>query len=158
MEPKPLWILLTALVFFSGGWFGTEGCLEQERIALLQLKSNFFSDPFSLLDWVDVKGSDCCRWERVECNITSRRVIGLDLNFTRQGQGDVLYGYHNVDVPYGYLNVSLFLPFQELKSLTLSGNQIGDFVDNPVSLSAAFSKLEILGLRGDNFDGNIFSS
>ncbi|XVE63560.1 hypothetical protein DITRI_Ditri07aG0030200 [Diplodiscus trichospermus] len=66
MEPKWFWMLLTVLLL--EGW--SKGCLEHERIALLQLKS-FFDNPKYLSNWTDVKGSDCCQWERIECNITS---------------------------------------------------------------------------------------
>ncbi|KAL4319577.1 hypothetical protein GQ457_18G003860 [Hibiscus cannabinus] len=125
MEPKLVWILITGLAFSIA-----EGCLEQERIALLQLKSNLFND--TLLDWVDVQGSDCCRWQGVECNITSRRVIGLHLRYMR--------GYD-----YGYLNVSLFLPFDQLKSLDLTSNKIAGFVGNQ-DLTDALSNLEELDM------------
>ncbi|XVE98439.1 hypothetical protein REPUB_Repub03eG0106600 [Reevesia pubescens] len=144
MEPKWLWILLTVL--FLQGCCESEGCLEQERIALLQLKS-FFNRPYSLQNWVDVKGSDCCQWERVDCSITSRRVIRLSLNNTRHWGGR-----------YGYLDASFFLPFEELKSLYLTKNQIAGFVDNQVPLSSAFQNLEILVLYDNFFDDSILSS
>ncbi|KAG8485240.1 hypothetical protein CXB51_021086 [Gossypium anomalum] len=121
MEAKSFWVLLTTLLFIIRGWRQIEGCLEQERIALFQLKS-FFNDPIELKDWVDVKGSNCCQWERVKCNITSERVISLNLNHARRSTSN------------GYLNVSLFLPFEELKSLDLSNNKIEGFVDNKGSL------------------------
>ncbi|MBA0645254.1 hypothetical protein Goklo_013375 [Gossypium klotzschianum] len=120
MEAKSLWVLLTTLLFIIQGRRQTEGCLEQERIALFQLKS-FFNNS----NWVDVKGSNCCEWKGVECNVTTERVIGLDLGFTRQWDNREW-----ISDPYGYLNVSLFLPFEELKSLDLSGNEIADLVDN----------------------------
>ncbi|XP_022728809.1 LRR receptor-like serine/threonine-protein kinase GSO1 [Durio zibethinus] len=146
MEPKRLWIILTILLFIEG-WCETEGCWEYERIALLQLKP-FFNDPYYLRNWVDVQGSNCCKWDGVECSITSRRVIGLSLNYTRQWKPGGLW----------YLNASLFLPFQELKSLYLKGNQIADFVHNEVTLSSALGNLEILVLSRNFFDDSIFSS
>ncbi|KAK5810852.1 hypothetical protein PVK06_026169 [Gossypium arboreum] len=142
MEAKSFWVLLTTLLFIIRGWRQIEGCLEQERIALFQLKS-FFNDPIELKDWVDVKGSNCCQWERVKCNITSERVISLNLNGARRSTSK------------GYLNVSLFLPFEELKSLHLSNNKIEGFVDNKVSLLSAFDNLEFLRLYGNNFNDSI---
>ncbi|XP_022728811.1 LRR receptor-like serine/threonine-protein kinase ERL1 [Durio zibethinus] len=115
-------------------------CIEYERIALLQLKP-FFNDPHSLSNWVDVKGSNCCKWNGVECSITSRRVIGLSLNFTRQWKSGGLW----------YLNASLFLPFQELKSLYLGGNQIADFVHNEKNKS--LGKLKVAYLDGAFING-----
>ncbi|KAK5810876.1 hypothetical protein PVK06_026193 [Gossypium arboreum] len=151
MEAKSLWVLLTTLLFIIQGWRQTEGCLEQERIALFQLKS-FFNCNYSLKDWVNVKGSNCCEWEGVECNITTERVIGLYLNFARQWDNREW-----ISNPYGYLNVSLFLPFEELKSLELSGNEIADLVDNQVSVSSAFNNLEILVLTQNYFNDSILS-
>ncbi|XP_052887855.1 receptor-like protein 13 isoform X3 [Gossypium arboreum] len=151
MEAKSLWVLLTTLLFIIQGWRQTEGCLEQERIALFQLKS-FFNGNYSLKDWVNVKGSNCCEWEGVECNITTERVIGLYLNFARQWDNREW-----ISNPYGYLNVSLFLPFEELKSLELSGNEIADLVDNQVSVSSAFNNLEILVLTQNYFNDSILS-
>ncbi|TYI67946.1 hypothetical protein E1A91_D08G055000v1 [Gossypium mustelinum] len=147
MEAKSLWVLLTTLLFIIQGWRQIEGCLEQERIALFQLKS-FFNDS----NWVDVKGSNCCEWEGVECNVTTERVIGLDLGFKRQWDNREW-----ISDPYGYLNVSLFLPFEELKSLDLSGNEIADLVDNQVSVSSAFNKLETLVLTQNYFNDSILS-
>ncbi|TYH56958.1 hypothetical protein ES332_D08G056700v1 [Gossypium tomentosum] len=151
MEAKSLWVLLTTLLFIIQGWRQTEGCLEQERIALFQLKS-FFNRLYKLENWADVKGSNCCQWERVECNITSKRVIGLDLYFTRYWDNRE----RRSDLS-GYLNVSLFLPFEELKSLNLSENNIADLVDNQVSLSSVFNNLEILVLSGNNFNDSVLS-
>ncbi|KAL1155860.1 hypothetical protein V6Z11_A08G052700, partial [Gossypium hirsutum] len=135
MEAKSLWVLFTTLVFIIQGWRQTEGCLEQERIALFQLKS-FFNRPYKL--------------ER--CNITNKRVIGLDLYFTRYWDNR---GWRS-DLSE-YLNVSLFLPFEELKSLNLSENNIADLVDNQVSLSSVFNNLEILDLSGNNFNDSVLS-
>ncbi|PPD90795.1 hypothetical protein GOBAR_DD12262 [Gossypium barbadense] len=151
MEAKSLWVLLTTLLFIIQGWRQTEGCLEQERIALFQLKS-FFNRLYKLENWADVKGSNCCQWERVECNITSKRVTGLDLYFTRYWDNRE----RRSDLS-GYLNVSLFLPFEELKSLNLSENNIADLVDNQVSLSSVFNNLEILVLSGNNFNDSVLS-
>ncbi|KAB2085586.1 hypothetical protein ES319_A05G408300v1 [Gossypium barbadense] len=144
MEAKSFWVLVTTLVFIIRGWRQTEGCLEQERTALVQLKS-FFNYPLYLNDGVDVKGSNCCQWEGVECNIISGRVISLNLNYARGSTS------------YGYLNVSLFLPFEELKSLYLCGNKIAGFVDNKVSLLSAFNNLEELRLCNNYFNDSILS-
>ncbi|XVF88742.1 hypothetical protein PTKIN_Ptkin19aG0075900 [Pterospermum kingtungense] len=128
MESKWFWILLTVLLLEG---FMSNGCLKHERIALLQLKS-FFNHPRYLSNWVDVKGSDCCQWESVECSNTSRRVIQL----------------------------SLFLPFEELKSLYLYDNPIAGFVDNKgfAKQSSVLDNLEILDLSFNYLDDSILSS
>ncbi|KAB2068672.1 hypothetical protein ES319_A08G047500v1 [Gossypium barbadense] len=141
MEAKSFWVRLTTLVFIIRGWRQIEGCLEQERIALFQLKS-FFDHPTKLKDWVDMKGTNCCQWERVECNITSERVISLNLNYARRSTSN------------GYLNISLFLPFEELKSLYLGGNKIADFVDNKGEKMQPILNLEVLDLSSNLLNNN----
>ncbi|KAK6263573.1 hypothetical protein SCA6_019007 [Theobroma cacao] len=142
MESKWLWILLTVLLL--EGWLCTDACWEHERIALVQLKP-FFNYYYDLNNWVEVKGSDCCQWTRVECNTTTRRVIGLSLDFTRRRNDQ-----------YWYLNASLFLPFKELKSLSLEANGIAGFVENEgfESLSRLHN-LEVLDLRGNSLKNDI---
>ncbi|XVE80992.1 hypothetical protein DITRI_Ditri15bG0026600 [Diplodiscus trichospermus] len=111
------------------------GCRKQERDALLQLKPfiNYLKDEGSL---------DCCRWEWVECNITTRRVTKLSLNHT--------YGY--ID-PKWYINASLFLPFEELRSLYLSNNRIADCVENEgFGKLSKLRNLEILDLSWNYFN------
>ncbi|TYI13344.1 hypothetical protein ES332_A08G052500v1 [Gossypium tomentosum] len=141
MEAKSFWVRLTTLVFIIRGWRQIEGCLEQERIALFQLKS-FFDHPTKLKDWVDMKGTNCCQWERVECNITSERVISLNLNYARRSTSN------------GYLNISLFLPFEELKSLYLGGNKIAGFVDNKGEKMQPILNLEVLDLSSNLLNNN----
>ena len=107
---KRVWVseLIFILLVVKGWW--SEGCLEQERSALLQLN----------WQWEDDENySDCCQWEGVECNNTTGRVIELDLGFTR-----------NRESAEWYMNASLFTPFQQLESLDLTGNYIAGCVEN----------------------------
>ncbi|KAK8987911.1 hypothetical protein V6N11_065516 [Hibiscus sabdariffa] len=123
----------------------TNACLEHERIALLHLKP-FFNHYNDLYDW---KGSDCCGWARVECNTTSRRLIRLSLNSTRRE-----------NLGYPYLNASLFLPFQGLKSLYLPSNSIAGFLENEgfVKLSSGLNNLEILDLSENHLNDSLLLS
>ncbi|KAK0571310.1 hypothetical protein LWI29_013981 [Acer saccharum] len=100
--------------------WSTEGCLEQERFALLQLKPFFYS-PSELENWVEGDhNSDCCQWDRVECNNdTTKRVISLGLFQTR-----------DEEMGEWYLNASLFSTFQQLQWLDLSYNGIAGCVEN----------------------------
>ncbi|KAG4127616.1 hypothetical protein ERO13_D10G225865v2 [Gossypium hirsutum] len=135
MDLKLLWILLTtSLVFVQ-----IQGCWQQERVALLQLHS-----VFDVSDWIAEKGSNCCHWKNIECHNTSGRVKGLFLSFKSSWD-------------WGRLDVSLFPPFKELRSLDLSGNRIKDFIDNKVPLSTAFTNLEILILSNNDFHDSILS-
>jgi hypothetical protein len=112
------WIMLLALLTLVGEWHGRcYGCLEEERISLLEIQSLIDPDRFYLRDWVD--SSNCCEWPEIECDNTTRRVIQLSLNYARDfGLGDWV------------LNASLFLPFKELQSLELGVNGLVGCMEN----------------------------
>ncbi|MFQ6644319.1 hypothetical protein Gotur_018150 [Gossypium turneri] len=121
MESK--WLAMVLLVLSLGSGL-CDGCLEEERFALFQLKPFFaFIDyKFQDLDYESKpekeSSSNCCEWERVECNPISGRVTHLFLNYSSNMKRD------------WYLNASLFLPFEKLQNLSLSGNFITGCVAN----------------------------
>ncbi|KAF5931527.1 hypothetical protein HYC85_027698 [Camellia sinensis] len=104
------------------------GCLEGERRGLLEfkdfLKSNGADADHLLPTWVKKPDhhSECCDWERVTCDRTTGHVTELFL----QNVKDVSYE----DFRSSFINASLFLPFKELQSLTLSYNSFGGWTDN----------------------------
>ncbi|KAL5787042.1 hypothetical protein ACOSP7_003991 [Xanthoceras sorbifolium] len=104
--------------------YGCKGCLEKERIALMEIKAFYINS--SLESWVDDRVSDCCNWYRVECNTTISRVI--DLSVSR-----LLYSSTQI------LNFSLFQPFEELQSLNLSFNYFEGWVDSRGKLCSSFT-------------------
>uniref|UniRef100_A0A6N2M950 Leucine-rich repeat-containing N-terminal plant-type domain-containing protein n=1 Tax=Salix viminalis TaxID=40686 RepID=A0A6N2M950_SALVM len=117
------------------------GCLEEERIALLQLKDSLnYPNGTSLPSWR--KGdARCCDWDRVWCSSGTGRVTELDLDTVRNGElGD------------WYFNASLFLPFQELNTLYLRDNQIGGWVESKDLQN--MSSLEELHLDGSSLGEN----
>ncbi|XP_038684336.1 receptor-like protein 15 isoform X1 [Tripterygium wilfordii] len=130
-----MWVLLNGL-----GW--THGCVDQEREALLQLKPFFYT-----LNWPESSNSsECCEWERVECNATTGRVTKLSLS--------------TIARETWHLNVSYFLPFEQLTSLDLSGNYVQGREGNQgfEILWSRLRKLEVLDLRANNFNESIISS
>ncbi|XP_052483901.1 receptor-like protein 9a isoform X5 [Gossypium raimondii] len=156
-----LWFIRMAvmlLVLERCSWCTTDACLEHERIALLHLKP-FFNYRNQLQSWVEVKGSDCCKWERVECNTTTRRLIQLSLNSTKW-EDNMEYVMDNRNLNAWYLNASMFLPFEELKRLYLSGNVIGGSLENEGfgKLSSTLSNLEILDLSENYLNDSILLS
>ncbi|EOY31252.1 Serine-threonine protein kinase [Theobroma cacao] len=117
--------------------------------------------------------SDCCKWERVECNTATGRVIRLFLNLTMtETEYDLDYRSYMVDFnekfsqstdtkrDYWYLNASLFLSFEELKSLYLNGNSIAGCVHSRglERLSSKLNKLEILDLSDNNLNDSTLLS
>uniref|UniRef100_A0A6N2KHN0 Uncharacterized protein n=1 Tax=Salix viminalis TaxID=40686 RepID=A0A6N2KHN0_SALVM len=105
-------------------------CVEEERTALLQLKDSLnYPNGTSLPSWI--KGDACCcDWELVRCSSTAGRVTKLYLSGVRNGEpGD------------WYLNASLFLPFQELNTLFLWGNQIAECPGNLETLELSSNNI-----------------
>ncbi|XVE80990.1 hypothetical protein DITRI_Ditri15bG0026400 [Diplodiscus trichospermus] len=133
MGPKLLWVvLILSVIVLEAGL--SNGCWKQERLALLQLKRFFI--PFK-----DEEISDCCQWEWVECNITTRRVTTLSL-----------FGIRSDNEPKWYFNSSLFLPFEELRGLFLNENHMVCCVANEgFEKLSKLRHLEVLDLRGNNF-------
>ncbi|GAY65274.1 hypothetical protein CUMW_239870 [Citrus unshiu] len=145
---KRVWVseLIFILLVVKGWW--SEGCLEQERSALLQLK-RFFNGDLRLQNWVDDEYYlDCCLWEGVECNNTTGRVIKLDLAQTRNWESEEWY-----------MNASLFTPFQQLESLDLIENNIAGCVENEgLEKLSRLNNLKFLHLDYNSFNNSIFSS
>ncbi|TYI24298.1 hypothetical protein ES332_A06G224600v1 [Gossypium tomentosum] len=151
MELK--WLALVLVVLSLGAGL-CDGCLEEERSALFQLKPffefiNYKFQPNNFeLNPKKESSSNCCEWERVECNPITGRVTHLFLNYS---------GYNKMD---WYLNASLFLPFEELQSLSLIGNSIAGCVVNQgfERLSLKLDKLENLDLSVNYFNDSILAS
>ncbi|XP_029130529.1 receptor like protein 21-like [Cajanus cajan] len=109
----------------------SEGCWKEEREALWDLNSHF-GFPLSL-KWY---GTDCCQWEGVECNSSTRRVAKLNLYEDT---------WKNVN---RYLNYTDFIVFKDLKSLNLSHNGIIGCAGNNEGLE----NLEVLDLSDNHID------
>ncbi|KAF7154795.1 hypothetical protein RHSIM_Rhsim01G0054500 [Rhododendron simsii] len=145
-----IWVAVIMLAVLENG---CNGCLEKERIALLQLKHsiNIPNRIDRLPSWEEDDNMDCCQWERVVCNSTTRRVIKLELDGTR-----VWSSWDD----YWHLNASILLPFESLQSLNLSGNLLGSFVGNEgIGNFPNFSNLEELDLSYNYYlDNSILPS
>ncbi|XP_010244882.1 PREDICTED: probable LRR receptor-like serine/threonine-protein kinase At4g36180 isoform X2 [Nelumbo nucifera] len=137
------WVLLAFVVEFQV--HKSNGCLEKERVALLELKTSIFQpDGSSLSTWDDEEG-DCCEWEGVKCNNTTKRVIQISLSGARQGDWN--------------LNASLFLPFEELQSLNLSSCLLSGWVENEgFERLSRLRNLEVLDLSWNSLNDTVFSS
>uniref|UniRef100_F6HXH9 Leucine-rich repeat-containing N-terminal plant-type domain-containing protein n=1 Tax=Vitis vinifera TaxID=29760 RepID=F6HXH9_VITVI len=116
------------------------------------LKLNNEHADFLLPSWIDNNTSECCNWERVICNPTTGRVKKLFLNdITRQQNFLEDDWYHYENVKFWLLNVSLFLPFEELHHLNLSANSFDGFIENEGFCQ--LNKLQELDLSYNLFQG-----
>ncbi|XP_039802652.1 receptor-like protein 2 isoform X3 [Panicum virgatum] len=104
-----LWVLciLQFMLHMAGG------CAIEERIALMRIRSLLVEANSEVpASWG--LSDDCCSWERVRCN-NSTRVSGLNL--------DSVYVYQTcVRDPCWNLNLTIFSSFHELQQLDLSWN------------------------------------
>ncbi|KAJ4895415.1 receptor like protein 1 [Raphanus sativus] len=124
---------------------GCVGCLETERMGLLQLKSylknGFEVEEESMMkSWShDDPSSDCCHWERVKCSdATGGHVVHLSLNGL----------IPNNELENQSLNLSLLHSFPRLQSLDLSYNKFSDlFV--PINGALIPSSLHVLDLANN---------
>ena len=117
---------------------GCNGCLDKERIGLLEIKHYFVSQKGyysnELGSWVDDRDSNCCSWKRVKCsNISSGHITELSLS-------GLLYWtlHHNI------FNVSLFRPFEELRLLDLSANNIQGWTGNEGTSLVLINKISLI--------------
>ncbi|CAL9234376.1 unnamed protein product [Arabidopsis halleri] len=147
-----IWVIL-----LLGQLHGYKSCMVKERKALLELKESMVSRTYEkwnldgvLPTWTNDTKSDCCLWDGIDCNLTSRRVIGLSFGQTFSHQP--------------LLNLSLLHPFEELRSLNLSTwTQVKDgsfngFIDDVEGYKSLrkLKYLEILDLSSNAFNNSIF--
>ncbi|CAA2956649.1 LRR receptor-like serine threonine- kinase GSO1 [Olea europaea subsp. europaea] len=145
-----LWVMLVMMVLSLLNGRYCLGCWEEERIALLQLKENInFPCGESLPSWVvNEIETDCCQWQGVECSNTTKRVIQI-----------ILYDARDRNFENWYFNASLFLPFQELRNLSLEMNQLVGWIENEgFDRLSTLRNLEALNLGENSFDRKILSA
>ncbi|CAH8381302.1 unnamed protein product [Eruca vesicaria subsp. sativa] len=127
-----------------------KSCVEKERKGLLELKTYLLlssvKEDYTFDTWSNDTVSDCCRWERVKCNRTTRRVIGL-----------ALHELPLIGFPL-HINLSLLYPFEDLRTLNLSKSWFGgfnaSFAEGYQSLRR-LRNLKILVLSLNQFDNRI---
>ncbi|KAK3439558.1 hypothetical protein EUGRSUZ_C04113 [Eucalyptus grandis] len=145
MKKEALWVFV--VVWGVACFCGSHGCQEQERVALLVLNTTL---DLTYSEYTGGSYFNCCSWRYVECNPATGRVTKLMLSHLR---------YYRFGSKTWYLNASLLLPFEELKSLDLSSNSIGGWIapKEPNLLSSKLSKLEVLDLSDNSLDNSILS-
>ncbi|KAG7537225.1 Leucine-rich repeat [Arabidopsis suecica] len=130
---------------------GFRSCIEKERKALLELKKFVMSrceeqeHEYVLPSWTNDTKSDCCRWEDIKCNRTSKRVMSLSL-------------YKLYFSESSLLNLSLLHPFEEVQSLDLSMSRFNGLVDDVEDYKSLrrLRNLQILNFSSNEFNNSIF--
>ncbi|KAM0861831.1 hypothetical protein ACQ4PT_045619 [Festuca glaucescens] len=100
-------------------------------------------------------GDDCCSWERITCDNSTRRILRLDLSQIYQSNS--AYGSDGStsveeEAPCWNLNMTIFSSFRELQLLDFSGNYA--CLQNFNGLQG-LRKLKYLNLRDNTFIGSI---
>ncbi|KAL4296192.1 hypothetical protein GQ457_12G024140 [Hibiscus cannabinus] len=141
------------------------GCWDQERTALLLLKPYFHQYVDGVSKWG--QRANCCEWAGVHCDISSGRLTRLFLNTSNSALVhdfffdpiviDALTGWGESERKEWYLNVSLFLPFQQLNTLSLTRNYIAGFLNHQENGEMALSKLKVFDLSENHFNNSILS-
>ncbi|GMP29336.1 hypothetical protein CsSME_00004486 [Camellia sinensis var. sinensis] len=119
---KWLWVVMLIICCCCYGL--CLGCLEEEKNTLLQIRDSMLfsmdSQPVSFFSSLDI--DDCCRWDGVDCSLTTNRVTRIFLHYTRDNNN-----YNAVQLSWS-LDLSLIAQLQELQHLELRGSRIGSLV------------------------------
>ncbi|XP_075108901.1 cuscuta receptor 1 [Nicotiana tabacum] len=140
-----LWVFFLMIIVANG-------CLDEERSALLELQADMMSsNGGTLYVWAGYNESgfvDYCSWPGVKCSLATGRVIKLDLIQATYGSMD---GWN--------FNASLFLPFKSLQVLHLSAYSItgGTKIEGIDKLSH-LTNLKVLDLQYNLVHPNVLSS
>ncbi|CAA7024366.1 unnamed protein product [Microthlaspi erraticum] len=133
-------VFITVMMILQFQMKGCVGCVETERMGLLQLKSylNSFSsykDENILKSWIDDDPtSDCCNWESIKCSdAIGGHIVDLSLSLLTSLSLDQTCG----------LNLSLLHTFPQLKTLDLSLNDFSHLFD-PIHGYKSFQRLQNL--------------
>ncbi|KAM7268817.1 hypothetical protein ACFE04_010983 [Oxalis oulophora] len=141
---KKAWLILVLVLVVTEQYYSVDGCWDHERIALLKLRT-FFDGPYFVNRGKNDQSLDCCQWEAVECDNSTKYVIKLDFKYTK-----------DMSSPGWYLNVTSFLPFEKLQTLILTDNQIAGFFE--YKGFERLSHLKYLDLSGNKLKDSSFLS
>ncbi|CAA7013797.1 unnamed protein product [Microthlaspi erraticum] len=143
-------VLIVVAMILQFQMKGCVGCVESERMGLLELKSYLNSldglgEGSILESWSDDDPkSDCCKWERVTCSdAIGGHIVNLSLN-----------ALMFMDPPRG-LNISLLHSFPQLKTFAFADNKFDRLFD-PIYGYKSFQRLE--NLETLDFSGNYFNT
>ncbi|XP_035550831.1 receptor-like protein 15 isoform X2 [Juglans regia] len=138
-------------------------CLEEDQNALFLLinyPKESFSPSSNLITNKQIHATDCCNWTyAVECSNITGRVTLIYLPGLLDYWSSWDSAWSSDGSEYWYLNTSLFLPFQELKSLYLFGNIYNLRVSKEgLERLSGLTKLEVLYLDSIPFNDSLLPS
>ncbi|KAM3392861.1 hypothetical protein ACQJBY_013811 [Aegilops geniculata] len=129
----------------------SSSCLREERAALIDISSWFMSAKSEVpSSWGH--GDDCCPWEGITCDNSTRRILRLDLHHIRIHNSDGSTSFEPMEAACWNLNLAIFSSFRELQLLDFSSNSA--CLQNFDGLQG-LSKLKYLDLSYNSFIGDI---
>ncbi|KAF7006125.1 hypothetical protein CFC21_021190 [Triticum aestivum] len=136
-------------------FLSSSGCFMEERAALMEISSWFMSAKSEVpSSWGH--GDDCCSWERITCDNSTRRILRLDLHYIYQSipihNSDGSTSIGPMEAACWNLNLAIFSSFRELQLLDFSRNFA--CLQNFDGLQG-LSKLKYLNLSDNTFIGSI---
>nr|KAJ0228079.1 hypothetical protein LSAT_V11C100013910 [Lactuca sativa] len=160
------WLLMLMMIHILIMAGHTQGdCVEEERKALLEIKTSYMKSYGSEIDnflptWVDYGGgtpgdggSNCCDWERINCSTTTVHVTDLSL-YNLRGVLD-LSGNRDIDNDI----LPSLKTLTSLKVLDLSDTSLnGNFPTNGSERVSILRKLKSLNLAGNWFNESVITS
>ncbi|RVW45255.1 putative leucine-rich repeat receptor-like protein kinase [Vitis vinifera] len=117
------------------------GCIEPEKVALLEFKQGLTDPSRRFSSWV---GEDCCKWRGVVCSNRSGHVIKLTLRYL---DGDGTEGKLGGKISPALLELK-YLNYLDLSMNNFGGIPIPEFI-------GLLEKLRYLNLSGASFGGPI---
>ncbi|KAG6601708.1 Receptor-like protein 13, partial [Cucurbita argyrosperma subsp. sororia] len=115
-------LVVAVILVFELAHHACNGCLEKERLGLLEVKRFFNAHNFSIDSLPSWSGRNCCEWDGVQCHSPTPHILRLSLSTLL----DIDHSQHML-----YLfHASLLNPFPKLESLDLSHNAFSAFTNH----------------------------
>ncbi|XP_028753470.1 receptor-like protein EIX1 [Neltuma alba] len=135
-----------------------EGCIEEERQALLKFRDSFENCSRHVLAW---EGKQCCRWKGVKCDGITGHVVKIDLSpkvysvyELRNLPNCTVYGSFIIN--YSLSSKAMISSLLDLKHLNYLDLSFIDFQYSPIPLFlGSMKQLQYLNLSNCNFIGRV---
>ena len=108
---KLLGSMLTPVFTLQAMFYIVFGCVAEERIALLHIRSSFLDSNSSMLPASWFQSEDYCSWDRIRCSDDSARMTHMNLSILSYASAQDWT-----------LDLTMFFPFHELQLLDLFYN------------------------------------
>ncbi|CAI9115173.1 OLC1v1016011C1 [Oldenlandia corymbosa var. corymbosa] len=130
------------------------GCIDSERLALMELKGSLVDPPNRLSSWT---GKDCCNWKGIACDNHTGHVVTLDLGnhinpYSPVPFSDTFFDFMD-NMLWGKISTPSICDLEDLNYLDLSSN---NFAGTQIpKCFGSLRNLRYLNLSLAGFEGEI---